>query len=1226
MVEWNKADGIFNVSRPEQSMEFTGERMTTSIEGEIEFEHFHRYCLARDLCPGLDVLDVASGEGYGSSILANVARSVIGVDVDPAAVAHAHTTYGGENLRFVQGSALDLPLVDASVDAVVSFETLEHVREHARFMAEVKRVLRPAGKLIVSTPERAVYSARGEPVNKYHLLELTVAEFDSLLRANFSHVSILSQRAILGSLIVKTEGGGPWRSYERRSLEYIEASSGLTRAPFLIAIASDEVVSPVPSSVYLDRRRPGEVVGAYLQLPGYRSQTVEMTAEIGRLSEAVATREAEIMRLNDAVATRNAAEIMRLNEAVATRKAEIMRLNDAVATRIAEIGRLNDHLSSRDMELQSVKTERDAQIVWLSDERTRLNGQLDGYVAGLDALQGRYDKLARSFRWRFVDGLVHLPRTVGRAVRWPFIRVAFHKNDRPRGWLRRLRSRSTEPQSTGPSEEALFGGQHAAPIPRAETLSLTQSPESSEETLQVHGPSVALDGGKATILVVAHEASRSGAPILALNLIQLLSARYNVISLVLGGGELTNHFRLASTELYIADRRQMADKQLDSVIQEIIDGYRILFSIVNSVESRRALLPLARNGVPTVSLIHEFAAYTRPRSAIPEVITRSTETVFSTKITLENAISEFSFFPGRSINLEPQGKCAVPADPVGAMEASVEKLWLTANLRPEGGNRHFLVIGVGNIELRKGVDLFIDCATLIKNQEGGERFRFVWIGNGFDPELDGLYSVYLADQITRAGIESQMKILRSTSQIEVAYRCADALVLTSRLDPLPNVAIDALTLGLPTFCFEKTTGIADFLCEHGLGEQCVAGYLDTHDLARKLKALADSSELRAEISNRSRAAAEKSFDMSRYASKIEAIGLRAAGNEARLKDEVKTILASRKFRSDFFVDPEVESLSDEKLIENYLRRTALGTSIRKPMPGFHPTVYICEHSSESWRENDPFVDYLRKGLPEGPWVQRVLHDRGERRAIPNADSRVALHVHAFYPDQMASIVERLNLNACVPDLFISVATSEAAAEAREAISDYRGRLVDLQITPNVGRDIGSLLTQFGLPLCASYDIIGHLHTKKSLHIEDRRFVESWNGFLLENMVGGKQGGAMLDLTLGSMTNDPTIGIVFPDDPFVVSWTKNRAHAEKLADHMGCGGLPREFNFPIGSMFWVRSKVLAKFVELGLTWSDYPREPVPIDGTLIHAIERLFGVMPLKMGMTCAVTNVRGLTR
>src|SRR3984957_5374705 len=381
MVEWNKGDGIFNVSRPERSMEFTGERMTTAVEGEIEFEHFHRYCLARDLCPGLDVLDVASGEGYGSSILANVARSVIGADGDPAAIAHARTTYRGENLRFVEGSALDLPLGEASVDVVVSFETLEHVREHARFMAEVKRVLRPDGKLIVSTPERTVYSARGEPVNKYHLLELTVAEFDSLLRVNFKHVAMLYQRATLGSLNVKTEGGGPWRSYERRSLDSIEASGGVARAPFLIAVASEEDVSYIPSSVYLDRRRPGEVVGGYLQLPAYRSQADELRAEIGRLNEAGSARDEETRRLSD-------------------------------------------ELSAGERELSSVKAQRDSEIVWLSNERTRLNGELQAHAAALAVLQGRLDKVTRSFAWRFVNGAIHFPRTVGRALRRPFARVA----------------------------------------------------------------------------------------------------------------------------------------------------------------------------------------------------------------------------------------------------------------------------------------------------------------------------------------------------------------------------------------------------------------------------------------------------------------------------------------------------------------------------------------------------------------------------------------------------------------------------------------------------------------------------------------------------------------------------------------------------------------------------------------------------------------------------------
>ena len=433
-------------------------------------------------------------------------------------------------------------------------------------------------------------------------------------------------------------------------------------------------------------------------------------------------------------------------------------------------------------------------------------------------------------------------------------------------------------------------------------------------------------------------------------------------------------------------------------------------------------------------------------------------------------------------------------------------------------------------------------------------------------------------------------------------------------------------MGLPVLCFERTSGIADFLLENGLGEQCVAKYLDTHDLAQKVRALANSDELRARVSGQCRVAAEKEFDMNAYSFKIEAIALQAACNEGRVKEEVNTILSSGKFRSDFFKDAAVKSLSEEKSVENYLRRVGLGTGVRKPMPGFHPAVYSWLRKSEDWRDTDPFVEFLRTGLPEGPWFQQVIESRGQSKPASNGEPRVALHLHSFYPDQVAGIVERLNLNTIAPDLFVSVVTSDSAAETRQALSSYRGRLIDMQMTPNLGRDIGPFLTQFGRHLCTSYDIVGHLHTKRSPQVEDRAFVKAWNEFLLENLLGGKRGGAMLDLILSWMVADPGIGIVFPDDPYVVSWTKNRKHAETLADRMNYGDLPDELNFPIGSMFLVRSSVLSKFVELGLTWDDFAPEPLPIDGTMIHAIERLFGVIPGKMGMTCAVTNVRGVTR
>jgi SAM-dependent methyltransferase len=303
-----RTDGNFRLLLPGESLEFTGERMTTAIQGQIEFEHFHRYCLARDLCAGRDVLDVASGEGYGSAILAGVARSVIGVEIDEKSVAHAREAYHLDKLRFLQGNATELPLEDASVDAVVSFETLEHIREHECFAAEVKRVLRPGGTLVISTPDRAVYAARAEYFNEFHLLELSETQFGSFLSAHFCHVVILHQRALLGSLIAVPESASSWRSYERRAPQFIEASSGLARAPYLIAVASDAELPLVASSVYIDRRSAAEAAEALHLAPAAQAQAAERERE----RDAARTALEDSIRQKSVLSERHVAQLARL--------------------------------------------------------------------------------------------------------------------------------------------------------------------------------------------------------------------------------------------------------------------------------------------------------------------------------------------------------------------------------------------------------------------------------------------------------------------------------------------------------------------------------------------------------------------------------------------------------------------------------------------------------------------------------------------------------------------------------------------------------------------------------------------------------------------------------------------------------------------------------------------------------------------------------------------------
>jgi SAM-dependent methyltransferase len=157
--------------------------------------------LACEFVKGKIVLDIASGEGYGSHLLSKAALKVTGVDISEEAVAHANIKYGSKtNLTYQVGSASAIPIEDASVDIVTSFETLEHTTEHEEFLKEIKRVLIPGGMLIMSTPDKVPYRVR-EPINPYHLKELTTDEFQHLIKSNFTHAEYFSQRCLVGSFI-----------------------------------------------------------------------------------------------------------------------------------------------------------------------------------------------------------------------------------------------------------------------------------------------------------------------------------------------------------------------------------------------------------------------------------------------------------------------------------------------------------------------------------------------------------------------------------------------------------------------------------------------------------------------------------------------------------------------------------------------------------------------------------------------------------------------------------------------------------------------------------------------------------------------------------------------------------------------------------------------------------------------------------------------------------------
>lgn len=234
------------------ALPFTGERLTSAIGGQVAIEHYHRYLLARDHCRDRDVLDVAAGEGYGTALLSQVARSAMGVEIDPAAVAAARREFGRPGLRYLVGDARAIPLADATVDVVVSFETLEHFDGQERFLDECRRVLRPGGLLIISTPDRAVYSRPGTPPNPFHVRELDRPEFEALLRARFGHVAVAAQRPMIGSAIIG-EGSLAPRVFDTLPGGRFAGAGALLEAPYLIAFASDAALPPPVASLLVLR-------------------------------------------------------------------------------------------------------------------------------------------------------------------------------------------------------------------------------------------------------------------------------------------------------------------------------------------------------------------------------------------------------------------------------------------------------------------------------------------------------------------------------------------------------------------------------------------------------------------------------------------------------------------------------------------------------------------------------------------------------------------------------------------------------------------------------------------------------------------------------------------------------------------------------------------------------------------------------------------------------------
>ena len=366
-------------------MDFTGERYVPELDGQIRYEHLHRYALCLDLVAGKSVLDIASGEGYGAALLATVAGRVTGVDIDSGSVEHARHLYYNPKLTFVVGSCESIPLPDASFDVVTSFETIEHHNKHDEMLDEIKRVLRPSGTLIISSPNRLTYSDEPGYRNPFHVKELYYDEFHELLRRRFKSIRIFGQRLAAGSFVfpLGISGGTNLTPLTGEGNRVKAHECELPSPIYFVAVCSDDarVADRDISSIYFDR---ADDLLKTLERERLRD-VQQMQEQVRRLEEEILRHkngyESQIAHLNEemlAARTAYETELRRLAAVLEER-------DNAIAKRDDEIARLRAH--------------------WLVSEKNILNYQenVRGYQRLLSEAQAQLGRHIEVLNWIYAS-------------------------------------------------------------------------------------------------------------------------------------------------------------------------------------------------------------------------------------------------------------------------------------------------------------------------------------------------------------------------------------------------------------------------------------------------------------------------------------------------------------------------------------------------------------------------------------------------------------------------------------------------------------------------------------------------------------------------------------------------------------------------------------------------------------------------------------------------------
>ena len=294
--------------------------------------------------------------------------------------------------------------------------------------------------------------------------------------------------------------------------------------------------------------------------------------------------------------------------------------------------------------------------------------------------------------------------------------------------------------------------------------------------------------------------------------------------------------------------------------------------------------------------------------------------------------------------------------------------------------------------------------------------------------------------------------------------------------------------------------------------------------------------------------------------------------------------------------------------------------------GINPFLHFIRHGLAARAAPNPYFqdrhhlrhpDLQRLGPSEYGPISHILKYCESEAGVPQVPSRICVHVHAFYMDMLGDVCTVIGRIPAPFTLLISIPEGQDATHVRLFFEDRldMATKVVVRAVPNRGRDVAPWVVHFRDEVIES-DIFCHFHTKRSAHAGDHKY---WFRFLCHSILGSRDIAAQI---LGMFAEDEKLGLVSPAYWAMLRRQPNFGQAktefDRLLARLGVSGrydiCP---DYPTGSFFWCRTRILRPLMNAGLELADFPEERGQICGTIGHALERAIGVFPAEAGMRTA---------